>query len=299
MIVVDDHGAFGAEQLDAVGLAERRIVGRQRVADAEVDHRAVGEGHDRPGHVVRAVAGLLEDAVLAARHHLDRPVAFEEPAHQVDVVGQHVEHRRGVRIALEDRERLRARVVDARRAADDLAEPAVQHLLLGAQEAFLVAAAVADAQVALGLAQRLEDRVGVGEREADRLLDQHRLAELERLQDRRGVLLLRRRDDHRGDVGMRDDLLVAAGVDDRRRPARRAPWRAPGRLSEIARNRTHGCLAASRARSVPMRPAPTTAMPILSCFIALTRFRRDNRPPRRARPRRRTASARSARRSRR
>jgi len=41
VVVVDDHGAFGAEQLDAVGLPERRIARRQRVADAEVDHGAV------------------------------------------------------------------------------------------------------------------------------------------------------------------------------------------------------------------------------------------------------------------
>ena len=142
-----------AEQLDAVGLAERRIARRQRVAHAEIDHRAVGEGDDRPGHVVGAVAGLLEDAVLAARHHFDRPVALQEPAHQVDVIGEHVEHRRRVRVALEDGEGLGARIVDARGAADDPAEPAVQHLLLGAQEAFLVAAAVADAQIAFGLAQ--------------------------------------------------------------------------------------------------------------------------------------------------
>ncbi len=162
---------------------------------------------------MRAVAGLLEDAVLAARHHLDRPVAFEEPAHQIDVIGEHVEHRRRVRIALEDREGLRARIVDARGAADDLAEPAVPHLLLGAQEALLVAAAVADAQIALGRAQRVEDLVGVGERKADRLLHQHRLAELQRPQDRQRVLLLRRRDDHRGDVGMVDDLVVAAAVE--------------------------------------------------------------------------------------
>src|SRR5262245_27412449 len=40
-----------------------------------------------------------------------------------------------------------------------------------------------------------------------------------------------------------------------------------GSRSETARKPTAGCLAASRARNVPMRPAPTTAMPILSCFI--------------------------------
>ena len=72
VIVVDDHGAFGAQQLDPVGLAERRIARRQRVAHPEIDHGAVGERHDRPGDVVGAEARRLEDAVLAARHHLDR-----------------------------------------------------------------------------------------------------------------------------------------------------------------------------------------------------------------------------------
>jgi hypothetical protein len=76
MIVVDDHGAVAAEQLHAVGLAERGIARGQRVAHAEIDHRAVGEGQDRPGHVVRAITGILENAVLSARHHLDRPVAL-------------------------------------------------------------------------------------------------------------------------------------------------------------------------------------------------------------------------------
>ena len=114
---------------------------------------------------MRAVAGVLEDPVLPARDDLDRAVAFEKPAHQVDVVGEHVQHRRRVRITLENREGLRARVVDARQAADDLAEAPLDHLLLGAQKAFLVAAAVADAQLPAGLAQRVEDVVGVLQRE--------------------------------------------------------------------------------------------------------------------------------------
>ncbi len=115
-----------------------------------------------------------------------------------------------MRVALEDGERLRAGIVDARGAAHDLAEAPVAHLLLGAQEAFLVAAAVADAQLAFCLAQGVEDRIGVGEREADRLLHQHRQAARERSEDRLGVLLLGRRDDHRGHVGVVDHLVVAA-----------------------------------------------------------------------------------------
>src|SRR5262249_5029700 len=103
VIVVDDHGAVAAEQLHAVGLPERGIARGQRVAHAEIDHRAVGEGQDCPGYVVRAITGILENAVLPARHHLDRPVALHEPAHQVDVIGEHVKHRRRVGIALENR----------------------------------------------------------------------------------------------------------------------------------------------------------------------------------------------------
>ena len=87
VIVIDDHGAVGAEELDAIRLPLRRIIRRQRVADAEIDHRAVGKRDDRPGHVVCAVAGVAENAGLAARHHLDRLVAVEKPAHQIDVIG--------------------------------------------------------------------------------------------------------------------------------------------------------------------------------------------------------------------
>ena len=162
---------------------------------------------------MRAVTGLLEYTVLSACHHLDWPVAFQEPAHEIDVIGEHVEHRRRMRIALENCEGLRARIVDTRHAADDLAETAVPHLLLGAQEALLVAAAVADPQLALGCAQSVEDLVGVAQRKSDRLFDQHRLAELQGVQDGWRVLLLRCRDDDGGDSRMRDHLLVAAAVE--------------------------------------------------------------------------------------
>ena len=165
---------------------------RQRVADAEIDHRAIGERHDRPGRVVRAVAGVPENAVLAARHDFHRPIALQEPAHQVHVIGEHVQHRRGVGIALEDGESLRARVVDPRESADHLPEAAVDHLLLGPEKAFLVAAAVADAQLAAGRLERSENVVGVLQRQRDRFLAQHRLAELERPAHWRGVLALGR-----------------------------------------------------------------------------------------------------------
>ena len=86
-------------------------------------------------------------------------VAFKEPAHQVDVIGQHVQHRRGVRITLENLEGLRARVVDAGEAADDRAEAALHHLLFGAQKTFLIAAAVAEVEFAFGFGQRVQNIV--------------------------------------------------------------------------------------------------------------------------------------------
>src|SRR5262245_15672602 len=63
-------------------------------------------------------------------------------------------------------------------------------------------------------------------------------------------------------------ITSSLSLEKRSAPAASASARArAGSRSEIARNRTEGCLAASRARSVPMRPAPTTATPILDCFI--------------------------------
>ena len=56
------------------------------------------------------------------------------------------------------------------------------------------------------------------------------------------------------------DLVVAAGVEIGARLLGQCLGARSGSRSEIARKRTDGCLAASRARSVPMRPAPTTAI---------------------------------------
>ncbi len=117
-----------------------------------------------------------------------------------------------MRIALEDGEGLRARIIDAGEPAADFAEAAVDHLLLGAQETFLEAAAIADAQRAAGRFQRFENGLGVVERQCQRLFHQHRLAEFERLADRRGVLAFRRRDEHGVHLRMRDHLLVVGGM---------------------------------------------------------------------------------------
>src|SRR6266567_2248953 len=213
VIVVDDHRALGPQELHPVGLAERRVAGWQGIAHPEIDHRAIRKGHDRPGHVVGAVSRCPEYPMLSAGNHLDWTIAFQEPAHEIHVIGEDVENRRRVWIALEDRESLGARVVDPSGAADDFAEATVAHLLLGAQEAVLVAAAVTDPQTSLALPDRFEDPIRVAERERDRFFDQHRLAERERPADRGRVLAFGRRDDHRGDLGVGDHVVVASGVE--------------------------------------------------------------------------------------
>src|SRR5262249_43688081 len=86
------------------------------------------------------------------------------------------------------------------------------HLLLGAQEAFLVAPAVADPQVAAGPPQHAQDFVRLPQFEAKRLLAQYRFAELERPAYRRRVLRLRRRDDDGTDFRMADHIVIIMRV---------------------------------------------------------------------------------------
>ena len=88
----------------------------------------------------------------------------------------------------------------------------MHHLLLGAQKAFLEAAAIADAQGAVGTLERIDDGLGIVERQRQRFFHQHRLAQFERLADRRGMLAFRRRDEHGVNVRMGDDLVVVGGV---------------------------------------------------------------------------------------
>src|SRR5205809_7394710 len=107
-------------------------------------------------------------------------------------MGGDIAARRGVRVASEDGACLRAGSVDARPAAGGSAETAVPHLLLGAKEALFVAAAIADAKLAFGGMQRVEDLVGLGKRKSDRFLHQHRLAEPQSVQNGLRVVLLGR-----------------------------------------------------------------------------------------------------------
>jgi hypothetical protein len=89
-------------------MAERRIFFRQRVADAEIHHGTVVIGQHRVADVRDVVTGLLQHPGLAARVDLDDMPALEQPVHQVDVIRQRIDHRCGVRVSPEHRQRLRA-----------------------------------------------------------------------------------------------------------------------------------------------------------------------------------------------
>src|SRR5262245_66400937 len=96
MIVVDNHRAIGAEQLDAIGLPQRRIAERKCVADTEAEHGPVVHGDNRPVDIVGRISRLLENARLPTRYHLNRAAALEEPEHQIDEVSDHVVDGRSV-----------------------------------------------------------------------------------------------------------------------------------------------------------------------------------------------------------
>jgi hypothetical protein len=56
MNIIDDQDALGADQLDARGVAERRVVVRQRVTLAQIEDRTIGQRDNRPDQVGLAVA---------------------------------------------------------------------------------------------------------------------------------------------------------------------------------------------------------------------------------------------------
>ncbi len=107
VVVVEQHDAVGAEQLDPRGVSKRRVLLRQRITDAEIDRGSVVVAQDRPGEIVGCVTGCGEHAAVADRDHFDEVPALEIPVHEVDVVGERIDHRRRVRIAGEHGERLR------------------------------------------------------------------------------------------------------------------------------------------------------------------------------------------------
>ncbi|KPK18594.1 MAG: hypothetical protein AMJ67_09190 [Betaproteobacteria bacterium SG8_41] len=212
VIVVQNHHAFRPQHFNARRMPARRIFFRQRIADAEVDHRPIGVGKDRPAHVIDVVAGLLEDAFLPSRVDLGKRRAPLQPAHEIHIVGQCVDHWRCLAVALENRKRLRARVVDACGSARDAADAALRDLFLGNQVALFVAPAVSDVDTCATLFDRLEHCVSISQRQCDRLLDQHRLALPDRFKHRRHVLAFAGGNDDRIHLRARDDFQVVTRV---------------------------------------------------------------------------------------
>src|SRR6476620_2414127 len=133
--------------------------------------------------------------MLPARNDFDGLIAVQKPAYEIDIVGQHVEHGGGMRIAFEDRKSLRARVVYARESPDDFPEALVNHLFFGAQETLLEAPAITDSKRPSRRAQRLEYSRRVFAVERNGFLDQHGFPELEGADDRCSMFAFRCRDE--------------------------------------------------------------------------------------------------------
>ena len=161
--------------------------------------------------------GGFQHAPGAARVHLNQLRAAEKPAHQIDVIGQCINHRRGMRITREHRQRLRTGVEHACRRAGDFADPALDDLLFGNQVALFVSAAVAHAHIRLAaraLGSR-DDAVGLHRGQRNRFFHQHRLACGNRRQHRFGVLPLGGGNHHRRYVGVVDNFQIVAGINRR------------------------------------------------------------------------------------
>jgi desulfoferrodoxin (superoxide reductase-like protein) len=210
VVVVEQHDAVGADQFDPCGVSECREFRGERVADTEVDCRAVVVAQHRPREVVGGVARLSEDATLPDRTDLDELVAFEKPVHQVDVVSERVDDRRCIGIARQHRQRLRPRVVNAGSRADEVSEAILDDLFLGDLVAPPITAAVTDPEFSSAVRGRSDDEVGVFQRECDRFFDEHILAGPQCVQHGVGVFPFARGDDHRVDVGVIDDFLIVA-----------------------------------------------------------------------------------------
>ncbi len=104
-----------------------------------------------------------------------------------------------------------ARVVEASGPAHDSAETALSDLLLGHEIPALETHGVADPQLHACPVGGGDHAIRVEKRQRDGLLDQDRLAALERVEHRRRVLGLAGRDDDGVHFGAIDDFAVVAG----------------------------------------------------------------------------------------
>jgi hypothetical protein len=111
---------------------------------------------------------------------------------------------RGGGRTLEDFDALRARVAGAPGQCRDIADAPGEYLVLGRQITPLEALRVTDVERRAGRLGLGDDLVGVGQRQRDRLFDQHRFAEFERLHHRQQMFVLAGGDDHRIDLRVRN-----------------------------------------------------------------------------------------------
>ena len=191
--VVENQRAVGAGDLDP-GRAVVREALREIPAAADHHHHAVVHRHGGEHHVVRAV-DRLHVAVGALRIDPHRLGGLQQPHHEVEVVRRFHHHRRQPHAA-RDLLAERARQMPADQHRHDLAERAVDDLLLGVGDLGVEALRIADGEfqvVALGEHDQL---VGLPQFQRDRLFQHHVLAGLQAVARDRIVVGLRRgRDD--------------------------------------------------------------------------------------------------------
>ena len=211
VVHIQDNHPLRPQRLKARALPIGRIFGRQSVADAQVDQAAVLKGNHRPGYIVDVVAPFLIKAVVAPGDNLHRPDALQIPAGHIHIVGQSVQHRSGFRRTLEDFHHVGAGVIDPGLDADNAAQPPLGNLLLGQHPAPVVAAGIANPQFYAGTLYRRHNGIGVRQGQGQRLLHKNRLAQLQRLQNRLQMFMLRRGHHHGVDFRVGNDAVVVAG----------------------------------------------------------------------------------------
>ena len=204
--VVENERAFGAGDLDP-GRAVVRIVLREIPAAADHHHHAVVHRHGGEHHVVRAV-DRLHVAVGALRIDPHRLGGLQQPHHEVEVVRRFHHHRRQPHAA-GDLLAEPPRQMPADQHGHDLAERAVDDLLLGVGDLGVESLRIADGEFQVVAPGEHDQLVGLPQLQRDRLLQHHVLAGLEAVARDRIVVDLRRgRDEHHRDVVVLDDVLV-------------------------------------------------------------------------------------------
>ena len=208
VVIVEHQRAFRAINLDAHTHAELRRMFRQRVVNAEINHRAIFIGDQRKGRIIDVVTGLAKHRAVTTCSDFARPYAFKKPAGDIHPVGQHIHHRRGGGGPLENLDPLCARIAGAPGKRGDFPNAAGKDLIFCREIAPLEALGVANIQGRTGGLRLGDQRIGIGECKCNGLLNQHRFTQFQRLHHRQQMLVLAGRDNHRIDLRMRDHRQI-------------------------------------------------------------------------------------------